>query len=259
MRLHVSAASVPGGSAPNEDHYLVSDHWALVLDGITRYPDDGCAHDVPWYVARLGAAIAARIADLDVPLGTVLADAIASVNLLHDTCDLMNPVSPGATVGVVRWAGGAIEWTLLGDCSIAWRGHAGALEVRSDPRLADLLDPPAAAQVGGLWRFPVDYVARVRNRDGGFWVASTDPGAAAMAYSGSVPTGEVDEMLLCTDGLTRLTERYGHAWPDLFDRVATDGVDGLIRLVREHGDRASVRAGTKRHDDATGVHLRFAA
>jgi hypothetical protein len=66
-------------------------------------------------------------------------------------------------------------------------------------------------------------------------------------------------MLLCTDGLTRLTERYGHAWPDLFDRVATDGVDGLIRLVREHGDRASVRAGTKRHDDATGVHLRFAA
>jgi hypothetical protein len=258
MRVHISAASVPGGSAPNEDHFLVSDRWALVLDGITRYPDDGCAHDVPWYVARLGAAIAERIAVRDVPLGTVLSDAIASVNLLHDTCDLLNPVSPGATVGAVRWSDEVIEWTLLGDCSIAWRDHGGALEVRSDPRLADLRDPPAVVQVGGLWRYPVDYVARVRNRDGGFWVASTDPGAAAMAYSGAVPAAEVGEMLLCTDGLTRLIERYDRTWPDLFELVATDGVEGLIRLVREHGDRVSVRDGTKRHDDATGVHLRFA-
>ncbi|MCC3761815.1 protein phosphatase 2C domain-containing protein [Glycomyces sp. TRM65418] len=258
MRFHVSAASAPGGGAPNEDHFLVSDRWALVLDGITRYPDDGCVHDVPWYVARLGAAIAWQLADPGVPLGTALAEAITGVNRRHEGgCDLANPVSPGATVGIVRVAGGDLEWALLGDCSIAWRDREGAHQVRSDERLVGLVDPPAAVDVGGIRRYAVDYIARVRNREGGFWVASTDPGAAAMAYTGSVAAAEVGEMLLCTDGLTRLTERYGRTWPFLFDLAAAEGVEGLIRLVREH-EQAGPAMG-KRHDDATGVHLRFPA
>jgi hypothetical protein len=265
MRFHVSAASAPGGGAPNEDHYLVTDRWALVLDGITRYPDDGCVHDVPWYVSRLGAAIAARIAAPS--LAAALAESIASVNALHEACDLRNPVTPGATVGIVRLVGGetvgqapagtVIEWALLGDCSIVWRDHQGAHHVRTDERLAELRDPPAAVDVGGIRRFSVDYIARVRNRDGGFWVAATDPEAAGRAYSGSVPADQVSELLLCTDGLTRLTERYGRAWPALFELAAAEGVEGLIRLVREHGEADAVRAGAKRHDDATGVHLRF--
>jgi hypothetical protein len=256
MRLHVTAASAPGGSAPNEDHHLVSDRWALVLDGITRYPDDGCVHDVPWYVSRLGAAIAERIAAPS--LIAALGEAIASVNGMHDRCDLRNPVSPGATVGIVRLVDADIEWALLGDCSIVWRDHQGALHVRTDARLAELRDPPAAALVGGLRRYPVEYLARVRNREGGFWVASTDPEAAGRAYTGSVPADQVSEMLLCTDGLTRLTEQYGRAWPALFELAAVDGVEGLIRLVREHGEAVPLRAWAKRHDDATGVHLRFA-
>jgi aryl-alcohol dehydrogenase-like predicted oxidoreductase len=255
VRFQVSAASTAGGAAPNEDHYLVSDRWALVLDGITRYPDDGCVHDVPWYVSRLGAAIAERIAAPSVT--AALAESIANVNAQHDGCDLRNPVSPGAAVGIVRLTGAELEWALLGDCSIVWRDHEGTLHVRSDDRLADLRDPPAAVDVGEIRRYPVDYIARVRNREGGFWVGATDPGAAAMAYTGSVRADRVSELLLCTDGLTRLTERYGHAWPALFARLAADGVEGLIRLVREHGEGDRVLAGAKRHDDATGIHLRL--
>jgi hypothetical protein len=217
-------------------------------------------------VSRLGAAIAERIAAPS--LTAALAESIASVNGLHAGCDLRNPVTPGATVGIVRLVGGetgdalartAIEWALLGDCSIVWRDRQGAHHVRTDERLAELRDPPAAADVGGIRRFPVDYIARVRNRDGGFWVASTDPEAAGRAYAGSVPADQVSELLLCTDGLTRLTERYGRAWPALFELTAAEGVEGLIRLVREHGEVDTVRAGAKRHDDATGVHLRFPA
>lgn len=256
--FEATAASVPGGDAPNEDFHLVSGSWALVLDGITRYPGDGCLHDVPWYVARLGAAIADGIGG-DEGLPDVLAAAIGTVNGCHGAqCDLRNPVSPGATVGMVRLVGGRIEWLVLGDCAVAWRGPGGEIEVRSDERVARLPSPPAAIVVGAYRRYPVDYLARVRNRDGGFWVASTEPGAAAQAYTGSVPVEEVGELLLCTDGLTRLVERYGHSWAEVFEQVGAVGVSGLIGLVREAGERVSgIGPHTKRHDDCTGIRLRF--
>lgn len=251
--IEVVAASRPGGAAPNEDFHLVGDGWALVLDGITRYPDDGCVHDVPWYVRRLGAAIAARIGEAD--LRRVLARSIAAVRSLHaDTCDLANPVSPGATAAIVRQVGDRVEWLVLGDCAIAVRARDGGLLVESDGRLAGLTGTPASVDVGGVWRWPVEYVAQVRNREGGFWVAAADPGAADEAYTGSWPCSGIGEVLLCTDGLTRLVERYGFEWPALFE----SGVEELIDRVREleAGD-TRFRPKAKRHDDATGVRLRW--
>ena len=253
--FEVAAASRAGGDAPNEDFFLVADSWALVLDGITRYPDDGCVHDVPWYVARLGAAIAGRIADADLDLREILAASIQAVGLRHaDTCDLRNPVSPGATVAIVRHRDHEVEWLLLGDCTIARRDHQGGIRTESDERLADLPNPPSLTDVGGIRRYPVDYIAKARNREGGFWVASTDPDAAAMARSGAWPKHRISALMLCSDGLTRLVDRFGCSWPTLFDLASSQGVGRLIALVREHGDRdPNVHVQAKRHDDATVV------
>ena len=260
--MQISAASSPGGSAPNEDFYLVSDRWALVLDGITRYPDDGCVHDVPWYVARLGAAIAGRVGDDRVGLATVLDESIAAVNDRHaGSCDLRNPVTPGATVAIVRREPERLAWLVLGDSAVAWRDRGGRVEHRSDDRLARLTDTPAAASVAGIRRWPVSFVGTVRNREGGFWVAAADPEAASRALTGSLPRDEAGELLLCTDGLTRLIDRYGYSWPDLFESATVggrDGIGGLIDLVRDHGGRDTrFHPEAKRHDDATGVLLRF--
>jgi len=249
--IEVVAASCPGGAGPNEDFHLVGDGWAVVLDGITRYPDDGCAHDVPWYVRRLGEGIAARIGGAD--LRWALARAIEAVNSLHaDSCDLASAVTPGATVAVVRRVGDRVEWLVLGDCAIAVRDRDGGLVVESDGRLA-ALPGVAAVDVAGVRRWPVEYVAQVRNRAGGYWVAASDPGAAEEAFTGSWPVGRIGEVLLCTDGLTRLVERYGYEWPELFEAEVGD----LIGLVREL-EAADPRFGplSKRHDDATGVLLR---
>jgi hypothetical protein len=268
--MQIAAASSPGGSAPNEDFYLVSDRWALVLDGITRYPDDGCVHDVPWYVARLGAAVAARVGDDRVGLAAVLAEAIAAVNDLHaDTCDLRNSVTPGATIAIVRRESERLAWLVLGDSAVAWRDREGRAEHRSDDRLANLTGAPPAESVAGVRRWPVRFVATVRNREGGFWVAAADPEAASRAFTGSIPRGEVSELLLCTDGLTRLIDRYGYSWSELFERAAVGGgvgagigvgaagISGLIDLVREHGERDTrFHPEAKRHDDATGVLMR---
>lgn len=254
MRFQVSAVSVPGGSAPNEDHYLASDAWWAVLDGITRYPDDGCVHDVPWYVGRLGAAIASRIGDRGLDLHAVLRRAIAAVADGHrGTCDLANPVTPGATVALARAAGARIEWLVLGDSAVAWRSADGAVRARSDERLSRLADPPPSEDVGGIRRLPVGYIAEVRNRPGGFWVAAADPGAADVALSGSV---EARELMLCTDGVTRLVERFGHRWEALFRVAAEDGVAALVPLVRgeERADPA-VQASSKPHDDATALFV----
>lgn len=257
--MHFSAVSLPGGSAPNEDSYLVSERSALVLDGITRYPDDGCVHDVPWYVGRLGAAIAHRIGS-EIDLRQVLGDAITSACREHleaATCDLENPVTPGSTVGMVRREGDRLAWLLLGDCTVAWRDRKGRVEFRSDDRLANLAGVPSVS-VGGLRRWAVAYVESVRNREGGYWVAAADAGAASRALTGRLELDGVSEALLCTDGLTRLVERYGYTWPELFERVAEVGVEGLVALVRDHGERDTrFHPEAKRHDDATAVHLRF--
>lgn len=247
------AASRPGGAGPNEDFHLVGDGWALVLDGITRYPGDGCVHDVPWYVRLLGTAIAVRIGGAG--LREALAESIEAVNSLHGhECDLGNPVTPGATVAVVRRVEERIEWLVLGDCAIAVRDRDGGVRVETDGRLAGLAGVPAV-DVAGVWRWPVDYVASVRNREGGFWVAAADPGAAERAFTGSWPVEEVGEVLLCTDGLTRLVERYGYEWPALFE----SGVEDLIGQVRElETDDTRFRVNSKRHDDATAVRLRWA-
>jgi hypothetical protein len=259
MTIRISADSAPGGAGPNEDHYRTGDTWALVLDGITRYPEDGCVHDVPWYVERLGAAIAARIEDRALDLRAVLGSAIeTTANGHREGCDLANPVSPGATVALARLSAGRLEWLVLGDSAVAWREVGGAARAVSDERLAALTGTPAVEEVAGIRRYPIGYIAAVRNRAHGFWVASTDPAAAAEALTGAVDAAALRDVMLCTDGLTRLTERYGHRWEHLLDLAASEGVAALRALVREHerGDPVAM-AGAKPHDDATGVYLRL--
>lgn len=250
----IEAATEAGGGAPNEDFLLASGSWALVLDGVTRYPDDGCVHDVPWYVAELGGAMAAELSS-GRGLRVSLAHGIEAVAEAHrGTCELDNPVSPAAAVAAVRLEADRLEWLVLGDCAVAWRSSDRAVEARSDDRLARLADPPKATLVGHLRRYPVDYIARVRNRPGGFWVASSDPGAAEQALTGTESAAGLDVVAVLTDGVTRLVERYGRTWTELLDLGLFEGASDLIAAVREC-EEADPRFGerAKRHDDATVV------
>lgn len=94
-----------------------------------------------------------------------------------------------------------------------------------------------------------------RNKPGGFWVASTDPGAARRAITGTVPAAEVTEAGLFTDGITRLADWYGHTWPGIFSCLRTGGPAGLVELVRAAEKQQPPPYG-KQHDDATVVYLR---
>lgn len=254
----IRAATAAGGTAANEDHLLVSGSWALVLDGVTRYPDDGCVHDVPWYVASLGAALAAELQS-DNDIREVLRAGIAHVTESHRrTCDLGNPVTPAATAAIVRFGGDRLEWLVLGDSAVILDRAGREPRAESDDRLARLPDPPRAEPVGGLRRYPVDYIARVRNRPGGFWVAAADPDAADAARVGSEPIPGLNTAALVTDGVTRLVDRYGRTWTELLRLAASGGAERLIAEVRA-AEVADQRFGpdAKRHDDATAVLLGF--
>jgi hypothetical protein len=249
--MQITYATVGAPGQVNEDYACAGPDWALVLDGATAGPgvDSGCVHDVRWLVRRLAAALSSR---LIVPGGSslpdVLAAAIEEVRAAHaGTCDLLNPDSPSATVAAVRCHGETIEYLVLGDSSVVLRRSGGDFTHVADERAAGL--PGGRPYSTGL-------VRAHRNKPGGFWVASTDPGAAGQAITGTVPMAQVTEAALFTDGVTRLADWYGHTWPGIFSCLRARGPAGLVELVRAAEKERPPPYG-KRHDDATVIYVYF--
>jgi hypothetical protein len=218
----------------------------MVLDGATPAPGvpTGCRHDVPWLVRRLAAGLAARLARRDpAPLADLLAAAIAEARDAHaGTCDLDNPDTPSSTVAAVRVRDRSLDYLVLCDSPLLLRHRDGTVRLVQDDQLARL---PRGVPLREL-----------RNKPGGFWVASTDPAAAHHAVTGSVELASLTDAALLTDGVTRLAEWYGHPWSDIFSHLDADGPAGLIDLVRA-AEGAHPRPRAKQHDDATAVHLRL--
>ncbi|MBF9133679.1 protein phosphatase 2C domain-containing protein [Plantactinospora sp. S1510] len=240
-------ATEPAPGRPNEDHLVVSAGFAILLDGVTELPgsDTGCRHGPGWLVRMLGAHLAAALsADRTTGLDQVLAGAIEAVGRLHaHTCDLTNPNSPSSTVAIVRERGQRLDYLVLCDSSVVFEDARGIVVVSDD-------------RTGGLPGYDRDTVARLRNRPGGFWVASTEPAAAAEAITGSVDRNGLFRLLLCTDGVSRLVDIFGLGWAEVFRLAEAGGPRAVIEAVRarevEHpGQLASSGRTVKRHDDAT--------
>jgi hypothetical protein len=260
--LHiVSAASLPGSpSVPNEDWFATGETYAVVLDGVTPPPGDGCIHGARWYAETLGAALVRGLETGTCALDLIVADAIREVTEAHkDTCDTTNPLTPGAQVAILREAGDRCDYLVLGDAALIWQEALGSIRVVCDNRVDLLPNPPAPVVLGGVRRYPNEYVATVRNQPGGFWVAAADPAAAAHALTGSFTTGDSVYAALCSDGLTRLVERFGWTWDEFLTAGFTHDVPSLIERVRNHeqAPKAEPAARGKSSDDATGVWIAF--
>lgn len=245
MQITYATQAAPG--TVNEDCVVAGPDWAVVLDGATAPAgvDSGCVHDVAWLVRRLAGALGARLAEAaGGSLPDLVADAIGQVCASHaGTCDLANPDSPSSTLAVTRRRGGRVECLVLADSPIAVRGRDGSLQVVEDDRLAHL--------PGGR-PYSLEQVRAHRNRQGGFWVASSAPEAAHQAVTAALPESEVDQVAMFTDGVTRLIDHYGYDWPGLFETVRTGGPAHVIGLVRQ-AERARPIPGAKPHDDATAL------
>ncbi len=270
MRVALATEAAPG--RPNEDFAAVSADAAVLLDGAgtPAGSESGCSHGVAWFARTLGSSLLAAMTQKHETLPELLASEIKAVAGLHeDTCDLGHPGSPSATVVMLRRTDDALEWLVLADSSLVLdTGDTTAPMVICDDR---------EAQVGARYRKAMDaldsgspehqaahreYVEALRahrNRDGGFWVAATDPLAADQALTGTVPQESVRMAVLLSDGASRLVDRFHLAtWRQALDLLDQEGPEALISSVRaaERSDPTGSRwPRGKTFDDATVVTL----
>jgi len=260
MRIELAtAAGLPG--RPNED-------WAatvlpasgqggglVLLDGVTPPPgDDGCAHSVPWFTARLGGALVELSGSRrDMTLREILAESIRRTADKHRSlCDLSHVRTPQATVVLVRWDESEIEHLVLSDSVLLLESPDGAVGAVLDDRL-DRLPPGALASEEAADAY--------RNAEGGFFTAAADPAVADRAVTGRTPRAEVRAVAALTDGASRWTDTFGEGdWAACLGVLHKEGPQGLIDRVRTledaDTDRTHLRRG-KRHDDATAVYAQL--
>ncbi|WP_410638371.1 protein phosphatase 2C domain-containing protein [Amycolatopsis sp. lyj-346] len=242
--MQVAYATWAGPGRANEDLVVATNDSVVLLDGATTMvPDTGCVHDVVWFVGQLGTVLTTRLTtDPGTAAAPALADAIAAVRRSHeDTCDLAHVDSPTAAVAVLLARGERLDYLVLCDTTVAFRLRDGRILVVTDERIRQL---------------PDDYQLTkrlLRNRSGGFWVAGADPAAAGHALQGGVSTSDVDSVLVLTDGVTRLVERYETTWPELFRLAESGGPETVLARLRRAESAEPGRFPGKLHDDATIV------
>jgi hypothetical protein len=95
-----------------------------------------CRHGAAWYASRLGGSLLSLLSmRRDRSPSALLAEAIEQVTDDHrDTCDVADPISPSATVAILRRSDGVVEHLVLGDSVLVLDRAHGAPLVVTDPR-----------------------------------------------------------------------------------------------------------------------------
>ncbi|MGH3798961.1 MAG: protein phosphatase 2C domain-containing protein [Pseudonocardiaceae bacterium] len=266
-------ATEPGHKdGPNEDWAGVTQCVAVVLDGLSTpsITGTGCSHGVPWYVAQLGPRLLSTAEHTETPLTNSLAQAITEVAALHPQCDLTNPGTPSAAVGVVRRRPEAVDYLVLSDALVTLRSPAGLITRVTDNRVdqvaGEARNEALSAAIGSASHRKavaklVDAQRPLRNTPQGYWVAAADPLAAEHAIAGSLPVDSVRDVALMTDGASRYVDLFNSAsWTETLDLLRLAGPDEVIRRVREQekSDPDGQRwPRYKLADDATALYVQW--
>ena len=244
--MEVSFASLAGSDqVSNEDAVAATAHVVAVVDGVStsRLPT-GCIHGTPWYANALATQIvaaASREPGQDLP--AVLFEALQAVASSHaDTCDLTAAGTPSATVAITRPFGDRLDYLVLSDATIAIQTEAG-VEVVSDKRVDALVgelslaaktaEPGSEEQKQRLEDL-ITTQRKLRNVEGGYWLAGAVPEAADHAQVGSVPLGEVRSVAVMSDGASCLVDVYAAMdWRQALGMLTADGPREWLGRVRE--------------------------
>ena len=268
----VQLATIPGrDDRPNEDFPAALPDCAVLLDGAGGPAEmpTGCEHGTDWYVRQLGAWLLAGMGGQPgTALTELLARGISEVAARHaGTCDLGDPGTPSTTVVMARLGPDAVEYLVLGDSTLLIDRDGREPAVITDQRIEEVAVAEQEAMkalptgTAGHFAARVRFVGRqreLRNRPGGYWITSTDPAAAAQAFTGTVPAGGLRTVTLLSDGATRFIEFSLGGWRDLLGVLNREGIAAVFGRIRdaEAGDPDGARwPRAKRHDDAAIVHF----
>lgn len=241
----------------SDDKVFTTPNAVIVLDGASAFRPV----DVPAsrYAACLGGHLReALTVDPDRNLAEALADAITATT---QELDLARDRSPSSTVCIVRARAEQVDGLVLGDTPVVF--PSGMV---SDDRIDDLDLPERrkyrqrlAAGSGyddehkTLLRELQNRQAERRNRDGGYWIAETDPTAASRAVTVQRTTKSDPWAILATDGAFNTMQHLGlNNWPNIAACDHQD-LDALLRQCEtweaENDPNGQALPRSKRHDD----------
>ena len=263
-----AGVGLDGFDRPTEDRVVRLPHAVVLADGATSLRDDELSGG--WYAEHLCAALAERLtAHPDGDLKQLLADAIAA---LVDEYGLVAGAAPSSTVSVLRWSEDVVDGLVLADSPVVVFTDVGP-HLLADERLAGVAVPGGGyrqrLREGGGYgpehaaalRASGARTSKLRNVEGGFWVAEADPAAADHAHTGSWPRDHVTAALMATDGMSCGVDDYHiFDWPQVLAHATATGPAAVLAMVRaaEVTDPDGTRwPRPKRHDDKTLVLLRF--
>lgn len=260
MRVTLATEPAPGGHI-NSDFAAFNDTVAVLLDGATVSGGEvgPCAHDAQWFTRELGTRILAELsAEPPVWIAEGVARAIDDTAGFHaSTCAIDDQTHPAATVAVLRELPDEYEYYILGDSTIVFDLTTGEPVARTDKRLSGIAvaerkrveatEPGTPAWQEAIADFLKAERAH-RNVRNGYWIAATNPDAAARGRQGHVRRGTLRRAALLSDGAASAVDRYGLMdWGQALDDMESRGPGYLIQQVRsaEELDKAG--------DDATVV------
>jgi hypothetical protein len=265
-----AGVGLDGFERPTEDRVRRLPHAVVLADGATSLRDDELSGG--WYAEQLCAALAGLLTEK--PFGDLKALLAHAIAALVDRHGLVPGAAPSSTVSVLRWSDDVVDALVLADSPVVVFTDVGPC-LLADERLANL----AVSVPGGGYRqrlragggYGPEHAAalrasgartsRLRNVEGGFWVAEADPAAAAHARTGSWPREHVTTALMATDGMSCGVDDYHiFDWPQVLAHATATGPASVLAMVRaaEVTDPDGARwPRPKRHDDKTLVVVRF--
>lgn len=259
----IEYAILPAGDGPGQDRCYTADGLVVVLDGASAY-DPSVSPDASEYVDTLGPLLIEQITGTPgIDLRNALAEAIRQTT---DKLALIPAKGPSSTVSIVRWGEEVVDVLVLGDSPVIGQFTDGSRETivqhpmdHIAPGLRRLYRQRLAAGHGydAEHRAVLARIQRseapLRNQDGGYWIAESQPSAAVRAEVRSFSPSYCASLVLMTDG----AEQIARGEIDLPGIVSMTS-DRLMNLLLElqiweaSTDPDGVkRHRSKRHDDKT--------
>lgn len=228
-----------GQPRPTEDVVITLPNAVILLDGATSLRPELLPGG--WYAHRLAGELAGRLTGYpDADLADLLA---ASIKVVARNHGLEPGESPSSTVALLRWNDRVVEGLVLADSPIV--AFTPEPQVLADSRMGRLprgayRDRLSAGEGFGedhlvALRSSADRVGRLRNQEGGFWVAEAEPDAAYYAERATWPRSEVRAALLASDGVSCGVDDYGifADWSAVLELARREDVEAVLDAVRE--------------------------
>jgi hypothetical protein len=257
-------STLPGSGNVGQDRWRSIGRAAVVLDGASSFTPAVSSADE--YVDCLLDEIAYRLDGEPGDLRAVLAE---SIRQCVDRLVVPPNSGPSCTVLIARETDGRFEVLSLGDSTAMVRTVDGRSIRIVDDRLSriaiDLRDLYRNRlskgcgyddSHGEILRRLQERERLLRNVHGGYWIAESDPNAAAESIVCNFPLESIEWCILSTDGAQKVLDYLDVSW----DSVAHMSVDEIASLLsrlhrwEEVEDRsAELMPRAKRHDDKTLV------